>query len=143
MHIPALVAGLTAGPLSGMIVGVLSPPLNFVVSGMPPISPPIMPIMALEVGTYGLVSGILMKYTKRGILLCLIGGMLAGRAAMGVGAAVAVAFLGMRLPAASYVTTAIVTGLPGVLIQVILIPILVRSVTYRRVFQGKISQLAG
>ena len=58
MHIPVLISGFLLGPICGAIVGVITPILSSFLTGMPPVLPT-MPIMALELCGYGIVSGIL------------------------------------------------------------------------------------
>ncbi|RKY70366.1 MAG: ECF transporter S component, partial [Candidatus Latescibacterota bacterium] len=36
MHFPVIVAGLLFGPFSGLLVGLFSPVLSFLLTGMPP-----------------------------------------------------------------------------------------------------------
>ena len=63
MHIPVLLCGLLCGPLYGGAIGALLPILNCVLTGMP--APyPMMPIMAMELLTYGAVSGLLYHKTR-------------------------------------------------------------------------------
>lgn len=86
---------------------------------------PMMPIMAGELLTYGLVSGLLYGKTKLGkmkfgIYPALIGAMLCGRVVYGLVFQVLL-FISGSLKALT-VWAAIVTGLPGILIQLLLIP---------------------
>ncbi len=37
MHIPVLIAGLTVGPALGFTVGIISPIINHMLTGMPPV----------------------------------------------------------------------------------------------------------
>lgn len=55
MHWPALLAGLLYGWRGGLIVGVLSPISNYLITGYP--LPPVLPAMTLEIAAYGFVSG--------------------------------------------------------------------------------------
>ena len=36
MHIPVLLAGFLVGPMAGIIVGILAPPLSHLMTSMPP-----------------------------------------------------------------------------------------------------------
>ena len=62
MHIPVLISGLILGSSLGLIVGIISPTLNHIITGMPPI--PILWIMLVELAVYGLVSGYLYRKSK-------------------------------------------------------------------------------
>lgn len=129
MHIPVLLGGLVLGPGTGLAVGVLTPVLSHILTGMPPISPPIMPLMVVELGVYGLVAGWLATRLRRGALLPLAGAMVAGRIALGLAAATAYSFFGFKASPLAYVTGAVVTGLPGLLVQAIAIPAMARLLT--------------
>ena len=124
MHIPVLLCGLLCGPVYGGVCGLLLPVLNCFLTGMPTVYP-MMPIMAGELLTYGLVSGLLYGKTKL------------GRVKLGVYAALPVAMLSGRVVyglifhllllvsgqlKALTVWAALVTGLPGIVIQLLLIP---------------------
>ncbi len=125
MHIPVLLAGMITGPVYGLIIGMASPVLGFLISGMPP--PPIMQIMVFELGAYGLISGIL--YSKGGVMniyLSLITAQTGGRVIYGIVFWALGRFLGYNIPQAISVGGAIMTGLPGILIQLIMIPVIIR-----------------
>lgn len=126
MHIPVILAGFYAGPLVGGLVGVISPIISHLLTGMPPLVPvPILITMIFELGTYGAVTGLLYRYTKQ-ILISLLGGMIAGRIILGITVWLLMHIFGFaRLPGAIlFVQGAVVTGLPGIIIQVILIPLI-------------------
>lgn len=67
-------------PQMAVAVGLIAPPLRFVLFGMPPF--PAYAAMAFELAAYGLVSGLLyglLSRKKGGVYLSLVGAMLAGR----------------------------------------------------------------
>lgn len=87
MHIPVLLAGLICGWKFGLVAGLAGPLLSSTITGMPPAG--IVPIMMIELGTYGLVAGILMHFvrTKRAsfdLYVSLISAMLIGRVIAGI-----------------------------------------------------------
>jgi len=55
MHWPAILAGILYGWRGGLIVGLLSPVSNYIITGYP--LPPVLPAMTLEIATYGFVTG--------------------------------------------------------------------------------------
>lgn len=63
MHIPAFIAGLVLGPVSGLIVGAGSPVLSALVTGRPPVY--YMVPMVFELATYGVVAGLLRPALER------------------------------------------------------------------------------
>lgn len=124
MHYPVFLSGILLGPGIGAAVGLMLPILNSLISGMPVIFP-MVPIMTAELFTYGLVSGILYNKTplgKRrfGVFPTLIISMIAGRISYGLLFHVLL-FAFEDLKALS-VLAATVIALPGIGLQIILIP---------------------
>ena len=129
MHIPVLLIGFLCGPLYGGVCGLIVPVLNSVLTGMPPVFP-MLPIMAAELATYGLVSGLMIHKTplgrlRFGVYPALVISMAAGRVAYGLMFwALTVRFGALR---ALSVWTAITTGLPGIVVQLLVIPAIVAA----------------
>ncbi|HAN21351.1 MAG: hypothetical protein A2Y15_07080 [Clostridiales bacterium GWF2_36_10] len=119
MHIPVLIGGLLLGPLYGAIIGVLSPALSFIIIGMPPVA--ILPFMIIELCIYGLVSGYLSTKTKL-LYPVLISGMILSRAVYAGSLAIALYIFDMEKAAPLAVWTSFLKGLPGVAIQLVIIP---------------------
>ena len=124
MPIPVFLCGLLCGPVYGAFSGLLLPVLNSFLTGMPAMYP-MMPIMAGELFTYGLVSGLLYKKTKLGkmkfgVYAALAGAMISGRVVYGLVFHLLLLVSG-QLKALT-VWAAVVTGVPGIFIQFLLIP---------------------
>ena len=58
MHFPVLIAGLVIGPVEGMICGILTPALSYLINQLPPNGPW---AMMAELGVYGLITGLCMR----------------------------------------------------------------------------------
>lgn len=133
MHIPALLAGFLVGPGSGLVVGLLGPGLSNMLTGMPPAV--MTPAMTLELSFYGLIAGITYVKMRMNIVAALLIAMVAGRLMFGLAIFLLGLFIDMPYDAALYFSSAgpILTGLPGIAVQLFLIPILVAGVNrYRR-----------
>ncbi len=122
MHIPVLICGLVCGWPYGFLCGLIGPFLSSF-TGMPPMS--VLPGMMVECAVYGAVAGLMMKFVRTGKLyldlyICLPVAMLAGRVISGVVKAWILTPGGISMTA--WATTSFVTGLPGIVIQLILIP---------------------
>lgn len=125
MHIPVLLSGFVVGPLNALGVGIITPILSSLLTGMPPMAPvPTAIIMAFELGTYGLACGLFYQKFKWHEVLALIAAMFCGRIVLGLITAVFVYILGFKNLGnpVIYVWGGVVTGLPGMVIQVVLIP---------------------
>ena len=126
MHIPVLLCGLICGWPYGLACGVLAPLLSSLITGMPPMA--YLPGMLCELAVYGFVSGLLMRYVKTGKLLAdlsisLVSAMLLGRLVLGL--LNALLFRAGEYSVALWTTSAFVTALPGIAIQLAIIPALV------------------
>lgn len=128
MHLPVFLAGALLGPLAGIIVGAATPVLSSLFTGMPPLLP-MLPIMFVELIIYGGVTGYLFHNKKSNIYLSLLISMLLGRIGVGI-----VVFLLVHVFDITYLPVnplifvwgSIVKGIPGIIIQLILIPLLVK-----------------
>jgi len=128
MHIPVLLAGFLVGPWCGLIVGLLAPGLSFLLTGMPPAYA--VPLMSMELPIYGFAAGIFYNRLKLNVYVALIVAMILGRAMFGVGLFLLGMFIKLPYSAAAFFSAggAIVTGLPGIIIQIIIVPIIVAAV---------------
>lgn len=126
MHIPVLLCGLICGPRLGALTGLLTPVLSSVLTGMPPMYP-VLPMMAGELFAYGLAAGLIRKIWPKPVYPALVGAMIIGRMVYGVIFAGLVLGTGGAFQGAS-VMTAISVGLPGIVIQLLLIPPIVMAV---------------
>ena len=84
--------------------------------------------MAFELATYGLVAGILsekMKKDIKSLYISLIAAMLCGRIVWGLVSAAVYAFTGGIFPWELFLMGGFINALPGILIQLVLIPALV------------------
>ena len=131
MHIPVLLAGFLAGPQCGLIVGLLAPGLSHLLTGMPPTYA--VPLMSLELPMYGLVAGITYRRLRLNIYLALIMAMIVGRLMFGVGLFVLGLIIDLPYSAAAFFAGggALWTGLPGIVVQIAVIPIIVAAVARR------------
>ncbi|MBU2700301.1 riboflavin transporter FmnP [Sporomusaceae bacterium BoRhaA] len=125
MHIPVLMAGLLLGGKSGMAVGVIAPALSSFFTGMPPVIP-VLPLMVIELALYGVVSGYLYHNRKISLFASLVGAMILGRLGTVAAIFLMVQLVHINIPPLGYLIGGITTGFPGILIQMVLIPLLVK-----------------
>ncbi len=132
MHIPVLLCGFICGWPWGLAVGLFAPLLRSAVLGMPPFFPTAV-CMAFELATYGAVSGFLHKWLlkKRGVFyyiflyVSLIFAMVAGRLVWGLVMIVCTGIKGGSFGFTAFLTGAVINALPGIVIQIVLVPIVV------------------
>lgn len=126
MHLPALLCGFILGPQIGLAVGFIMPLLRSAVFGMPPLFPTAT-AMAFELATYGFLAGLLYQNLagRARVYLSLIGAMLGGRVVWGVVSLVLYGLQGRAFSWQIFMGGAFANALPGIVVQLILIPILV------------------
>jgi len=127
MHIPVLIGGFLLPAQFALLLGVLTPLINSLITGMPNLFP-IGIVMAFELATYGALASILYFRLKFPTVIALILSMLAGRIMAGLVVFILAIFFAIPLEPITYVITAITTGIPGIVIQLILIPVLVHFI---------------
>ena len=137
MHIPVLLCGLMCSWPYGLMCGLLGPALSSLVTGMPPAA--MLPSMMIECAVYGCVSGLMMRlvHTKKNwadLYISMVTAMVLGRVVAGL--AKAWIFTPGTAPFA-WVTTSLVTGIPGICIQLILLPILVVALTHAKLLPAR------
>lgn len=125
MHIPVLIAGFCLGLPYALAVGVITPVLSSVLTGMPPLFPT-LPFMTFELATYGVMVSLLYRTYKQHVFIALIGAMISGRVMAGLIVWVLTTFFVTKLPhPVLFVKGAVITGIPGIIIQLLFIPVVV------------------
>jgi len=122
MHLPVMLVGLLAGKYVGAVAGFLSPIISFALTGMPRAA--LLPFMVIELCAYGLCAGIICNSKMPTVLKVFIT-QFAGRAVRAL--AIVVAFYGFSSTAVpiSIIWNSIVTGLIGIILQLIILPLVV------------------
>lgn len=126
MHIPVLLCGFVCGWKYGLICGIITPLLSSVLTGMPPIFPT-GAAMVCELAVYGLLCGLLYRSLKKNVYLSLIISMLGGRVVSGIANMIFFGIAGKAYSLSIFLTGAFVTAIPGIIIQIIIIPIIIIS----------------
>ena len=127
MHIPVLVCGFVCGWRYGLLVGFITPLLRSFIFTMPIMFPSAVS-MAFELATYGAIVGILyyiLRSSKLRIYLSLLVAMFTGRLVWGV---VMIILSGINKSTFSwqmFVGSALLNAIPGIILQLVLIPILI------------------
>ncbi len=132
MHIPVILCGLICGWKYGLIVGIISPILRSLTLGMPPLFPTAT-AMAIELGVYGFVSGFIYQMLGKkmiNIYLSLIISMIIGRLFWGIAMFSFLGFNTNNFGFQAFWLGSVVNALPGIVIQIILIPLVV--IVYNR-----------
>jgi len=143
MHIPVLLGGFLLSPPFALMVGSLTPLLSSVLTGMPPFFPGAVQMM-FELSAYGVLISCLVKQQRLGVYPVLILAMLGGRITAGVVNYILLTqFMAKAFSLKVFLTGAFVTALPGILIQLTVIPLLVKLLSRAALSQtyGKVGEI--
>lgn len=138
MHLPVLLAGFLCGPVWAGGVGLIAPLLRHVLFGMPQI--PTAFGMSAELLAYGALAGIfyaILPRKKSSIYIALLLAMLLGRVVWGGAMVIILAAGGGAFTWAAFVAGGFTTALPGIAVQLILIPILVLALENAGIIEKK------
>ena len=127
MHIPVLLCGFMCGWPWGLAVGLIAPLLRSVVFGMPVMFPGAV-AMAFELATYGCISGLLYHLLPKKawcIYAVLVISMIAGRVVWGIARLILAGLSGGSFTWALFIAGAVTNAIPGIILQLVLIPVLV------------------
>ena len=123
MHISVLLCGLLCGWQYGLVIGFVAPLLRSVLFGMPPLFPT---AMAFELAAYGLIIGLvyrlLPKHGVAALYISLLTAMVGGRLVWGVAKVVLLGMAGNAFTFQAFLSGALLTAVPGIVLQLVLIP---------------------
>jgi len=128
MHIPVLLCGLIVGWPFGLMAGLFGPLLSSFTTGMPLMA--YAPIMMIELGVYGMLAGMIIPIARTknqyvNIYIALIPAMLLGRIIGGAARAIFFIPETHATHFAWFVSSYFITSAPGIIIQLILIPVII------------------
>ena len=129
MHIPALLCGYFCGWPWGLAVGLIAPILRSLLFGMPPMFP-VAICMAFELATYGAISGLLyskLPHNKVSIYISLLTAMVDGRLVWGIARFLCAGLNVSAFGLSAFWAGAITTAIPGIIVQILLIPVIVMA----------------
>ena len=129
MHLPVFICGMICGPVWGLAVGAVLPVLRSMVFGMPMLMP-MACAMAFELAAYGLISGLLrnrLPKTLPMLYVSLIAAMVIGRLVWGVACVPLYGLSSKSFGFQLFITNGFVNAIPGVILQLIAVPIIVRT----------------
>jgi len=133
MHYFVLIAGLLFGWRVGLITGLLTPLASYGISDMPVINT--LPQVVIELSAYGALAGLLREKLTFRMPWSLLGAMIGGRLALLLLSLIMYIFIGYSYSPVGVETGPLQTlwvvvkqGWPGILIQLLTIPIVIMLV---------------
>ena len=132
MHIPVLICGFIIGTRPAIMVGLLAPILSYLMTSMPPAYA--VPLMTMELPLYGLAASLAYRHFKLNIYLSLLIAMIIGRLVFALGLFILGQFIALPYGPAQFFAAggAVISGIPGIIFQFIIIPPLVLSLKRMR-----------
>lgn len=134
MHIPVLLCGFFCGWAWGLSVGLVAPVLRSLLFGMPPMFPAAV-CMSAELAVYGLVSGLLycsLPGKKSSVYISLLSAMVSGRLVWGAARFLCAGLDASAFGLSAFWAGAVTTAVPGIALQILLIPALVLTLEKNR-----------
>lgn len=140
MHIPVFIGGMLLGPIYGTVVGALAPLLSCALTGMP--TPAIVIYKVIELASYGMMSGLLfqtykLNEKKLGIMVVMVVSMLFGRIMNAVALVFVTNILSIPVGGIETVIAATITGIPGIVLQLIFVPAVVIAISKTKILDPK------
>lgn len=141
MHFPIIISGFILGPAYGALLGVLTPLIRSVLFSLPKM--PNCIFMAFELMSYGFISGYIFqkifkkKYTYKNIYISQICSMIIGRIVYGVIKLIAFKYiLGFGAYSINlWLTDVVLMSIPGIIAQLIIIPVLIYTLNKRGIIK--------
>ena len=122
IHLPVFIGAMLLGSKSGVLIAIVSLFIGFLL-GMPPY--PIIVFMFFEMIVYGFVSGLLYYKLKLNIYISLISAKLLGMITALITINIALELTNVSLPPLFGSIAMFSVGMPGIVIQLIIVPIIV------------------
>lgn len=131
MHLPIVVGGMFLSPVTALAVGAITPILSSVLTGMPPLVP-VGLLMSPELAVLAFTASVCRRKWKLPSLAAVVLAVAAARLTGGLERLALAPILGMKQGVFEYLFFSLVTSWPGVAIQLITAPAVVRAVKDQR-----------
>jgi len=133
MFWPLAVSGFFLTWPFAVAVGILTPVISFLLTGMPPV--PILQLMMIELSVMVLTIRLLFVKTSLGVLWIVALGILISRIFTWIGAGWIAPLLG--LPPNVYAIKKMIEGIPGITAMLIVVPLLVNRIQSIPIFHSR------
>ncbi|HPI73327.1 MAG TPA: ECF transporter S component [bacterium] len=135
MFWPVALAGFFLPWPFAAAIAVLTPVLSSLLTGMPPVSPPILHLMVAELVSLALVVSLLYQTVRWNLFWILLAGLAVSRLVCFLAARMLAEWLG--LPAAWSALAMVVKGVPGIMGMLLFLPLLARRLKQETLFSDR------
>ena len=120
MFIPILIGCMFINWRFAVLLGILTPAVSWMLTGMPPLAPPILPVLIIELSITGLVISLLRQLTYWSVWIILPVGLLVDRVILFSIVIIVAPLFEISHPLFSLALVA--AGVPGILLQFLIVP---------------------
>ncbi len=138
MHIPIILCGYICGSRYGLVVGAIAPLLRSFTLGLPVLVPTAI-AMSFELAAYGFLSGLLYETLPKkniNIYVSFLAAKIIGRAFWGIAHFCLLGFDTSKYNLAIFWTVSVVDSLPGLVVQLLLIPTVIMIVKNKKLMNS-------
>jgi hypothetical protein len=126
MFLPVMMGSMLVTWRFALVLSIICPLTSWLITGMPPLVPPFLPIVISELVLISLVISVLRVHFRRPIWLALIAAIVVDRFYLYV---LVTMFAGwLHLDPAIFSLAIVVSGIPGIVLQLIVIPIALKLI---------------
>ena len=126
MFLPIMIGSFLLTWKFALVLSVLPPLVSFIITGMPPLVPPILPIMIIELIFIALVISIISVHLKKTFWIALPVAIIIDRLLLLLIVSWITPFLGYNHPV--FTLALVGSGLPGIVMQIIVIPLALKMI---------------
>lgn len=120
IFLPVLAVAILLPVRTALTVALLTPLASWMLTGMPPLSPPILPLMLIELPATAAVVNILRRGLRWPVSAAVAGAMIADRAVLSLLVVAVTRIAGVDHPLLGPAT--VVAGIPGVILAIVVLP---------------------
>lgn len=131
MHLPILVAAFLVSPGTAISLAVVVPFLSAILTGMPPLAPPVAALMAIELAAKAGTASLLYRSLRAPMWIALPCAIIADWIVLGVAACFAADFFALKGEPLHYVLGVILVSMPGTVLQLVGVPAAVFAIQRR------------
>jgi hypothetical protein len=126
MFLPVMMGSMLVCWKYALVLAIGSPLISWLLTGMPPLVPPLLPVITIELILMALIISILHVYWHRSVWLTLIVAIIADRFILFI--MVILFAQWMNLDPAVFSVAMVVAGVPGIILQLLVIPVALRLI---------------
>ena len=123
MFLPVLTGAMFLSWKFALVLGIVSPLVSWVFTGMPPLVPPLLPLVTAELASSALLVSWLHVHRKKNVWIALLVSIIWDRSLLFALTYLILPVFGLQHPLFS--ATFVLSGTPGIILQIVIIPQLV------------------